>query len=35
VLGPTTWAVREALYDAWDLLRRRLVGKPARPLRKL
>jgi len=35
VLGPTTWAVRELLYDAWDLLRRSLVGKPARPLRKL
>jgi len=35
VLGPTTWAVREVLFEAWDLLRRRLVGKPARPLRKL
>ena len=22
-------------FEAWDLLRRRLVGKPARPLRKL
>jgi len=35
VLGRTTWAVREILFNAWDLLRRRLVGKPARPLRKL
>jgi urease accessory protein len=35
VLGPTTWAIREVLFDAWDLLRRHLVGKPARPLRKL
>jgi urease accessory protein len=35
VLGPTTWAMRELLFDAWDLLRRHLVGKPARPLRKL
>jgi urease accessory protein len=35
VLGHTTWAVRELLFEAWDLLRRRLVGKPARQLRKL
>jgi urease accessory protein len=35
VLGPTTWAVRDVLFDAWDLLRRGLIGKPARPLRKL
>lgn len=35
VLGPTAWAVREVLFAAWDLLRRKLVGKPARPLRKL
>lgn len=35
VLGPTTWALRDILFEAWDLLRRHLVGKPARPLRKL
>lgn len=35
VLAHTTWEAREVLYDAWDLLRRRLLGKPARPLRKL
>ncbi len=35
VLGSTAWAMREILFDAWDLLRRPLLGKPARPLRKL
>lgn len=35
MLAPTTWEIREILFDAWDLLRRELVGKPARQLRKL
>lgn len=35
VLGPGSEAVRGLLFDAWDLLRRPLLGKPARPLRKL
>jgi len=35
ILGPTTWRAREVLFEAWNLLRRALVGKPARPLRKL
>jgi urease accessory protein len=35
VLGNTTWAMREILFDAWDLLRQALLGKRARPLRKL
>jgi len=34
VLGPGSEAVRGLLFDAWDLLRRPLLGKPARPLRK-
>jgi urease accessory protein len=35
VLAPTAEEVRDLLFDAWDLLRRALVGKPARLLRKL
>lgn len=35
VLGSASDAVRALLFDAWDLLRRPLLGKPARPLRKL
>ncbi|PYM04422.1 MAG: hypothetical protein DMD82_14475 [Candidatus Rokuibacteriota bacterium] len=35
MLAQTTWEIREMLFDAWDLLRRELVGKPARRLRKL
>jgi urease accessory protein len=34
VLGRTTQEVAAVLLDAWDVLRRRLVGKPACPLRK-
>lgn len=35
MLAHTTWEIREILFDAWDLLRREVVGKPARQLRKL
>jgi urease accessory protein len=35
ILASTTWEIREVLFQAWDLLRRGLIGKPARPLRKL
>jgi urease accessory protein len=35
VLARTTWQAREALFEAWDLLRRALLDKPARELRKL
>jgi urease accessory protein len=35
VLAPTTWQARETIFAAWDLLRRALLGKPARELRKL
>lgn len=35
MLAHTTWEIREILFNAWDLLRRGLVGKPARQLRKL
>jgi urease accessory protein len=34
MLGETAWGMREILFDAWDLLRRELLGKGARPLRK-
>ncbi|MBI3628218.1 MAG: urease accessory protein UreD [Candidatus Rokubacteria bacterium] len=34
MLAHTTWEIREILFSAWDLLRRGLVGKPARQLRK-
>lgn len=34
-LGSSPEAMRQLLIDAWDLLRRPLLGKPARPLRKL
>jgi urease accessory protein len=35
ILGATAWGMRDILFDAWDLLRRSLLGKAARPLRKL
>ncbi len=35
ILGRTSSDAQEVLFDAWDLLRRPLVGKPARRLRKL
>jgi urease accessory protein len=35
ILADTTWRLHEVLFDAWDLLRRALIGKPARQLRKL
>jgi urease accessory protein len=34
ILGSTADDIRRLLFDAWDLLRRPLLGKPARPLRK-
>jgi urease accessory protein len=33
-LGSSAEAMRQLLLDAWDVLRRPLLGKPARPLRK-
>jgi urease accessory protein len=33
-LGPTTDELRQLLFEAWDVLRRALLGKPARRLRK-
>jgi urease accessory protein len=34
VLGHTMWRMKEVLFEVWDILRRQLVGKPARTLRK-
>ncbi len=34
MLGPTTEDLRQLLFEAWDVLRRALLGKPARRLRK-
>jgi urease accessory protein len=34
MLSPTTEALRQLLFDAWDVLRRPLLGKPACRLRK-
>jgi urease accessory protein len=35
MLGRTMWQLKDVCFGVWDLLRRQLVGKPARMLRKL
>jgi urease accessory protein len=35
MLGPSAEAVQALLFDAWDILRRALLAKPARRVRKL